>query len=250
MKPTAVLTGASRGIGAAVLESLVEDGHHCLVIGRTEPETIGAAVDFMAAELSDRATVAALPAEVMSYLERRGGPAAVLVNNAGGGYPCPADVLDPETAAAEVTLNLLAPMMLVRAVLPGMIAAGAGTIVNVASTAERPGVPYLHAYSASKSGLVAYTQSLAAEVAPKGIRANCVCPGAVATEMATTGRAELARLHGLAPGGYEAEMARRTGLDRLLDPREVAAAVRWLCSAGSGAVNGQTINVCGTLSMR
>lgn len=250
MKPTAIVTGASQGIGAAILAELVAASHHCLVIGQTRPESVCESVDFMKRDLSDRTVVANLPPDVNSYLDRRGEPAAVLVNNAGGGFPCKADDLELEIASAEVMLNLLAPMMLVRAVLPGMIASTGGTIVNIASTAERPGVPYLHAYSASKSGLVAYTQSLAAEVAPKGIRVNCVCPGGVATDMAATGRAELARLRGLPRGGYEADMSQRTGLGRLLLPEEVAAAVRWLCSEQSSAVSGQTINVCGTLSMR
>jgi NAD(P)-dependent dehydrogenase (short-subunit alcohol dehydrogenase family) len=122
-------------------------------------------------------------------------------------------------------------------------------VVNVASTAGRTGVRYLPTYSAAKAGLIAYTQSVADEHASSGVRANCVCPGAVATALATAGRAELSRRNGLDPGAYEAAMAARTGLGRLLDADEVAEVVVWLGTGVGRAVNGQTINVCGTASM-
>jgi len=173
----------------------------------------------------------------------------VLVHNAGGSSPRPIEGLQADDVERDIALNLTAAILLARAVVPGMRAAGGGAIVMVASTAGRTGVPYLHCYSAAKAGLIAFTQSLAAETAGDGIRVNCVCPGAVETRSARIGRDALAALHGLPPGEYERRMARATGLSRLLQPSEVAEAVLWLASDSASGVTGQTLNVCGVLEM-
>ncbi|MEV6927297.1 SDR family oxidoreductase [Dactylosporangium sp. NPDC051485] len=243
--PIAVLTGASSGIGAAVLHRLREAGYECLVVGLTEP----AGAEFVRHDLSDPDDAALAAAAVRRRLDERGRAAALLVNNAGGARPVAAADLDAERVGRDVTLNLTAPMLLCAAVLPGMRAAGGGAIVNVASTAGRTGVAYLPTYSAAKAGLIAYTQSLAAECAGAGIHANCVCPGAVDTGSAREGRSELSRRHGLDPGAYQQGMAGRTGLGRLLTAAEVADVVLWLGTAAGRAVNGQAVNVCGTLTM-
>ncbi|MGY0237008.1 SDR family NAD(P)-dependent oxidoreductase [Longispora urticae] len=246
MTPVAVLTGASRGIGAAVLGRLVDDGFACVVVGLSRPAA--GVAEFIRRDLSDPADVAAAAVDLRDVLAAMGRPARLLVNNAGGAFPRAGHELEPARVGADVTLNLVAPMVLASTVLVGMREAGEGSIVNVASTAGRTGVAYLHAYSAAKAGLIALTQSLAAEYADQGVQVNCVCPGAVATGSAHDGRAELSRLHGLDPADYEKGMASRTGLGRLLAADEVAEAVHWLGLRAGRAVNGQTLNVCGTLT--
>jgi NAD(P)-dependent dehydrogenase (short-subunit alcohol dehydrogenase family) len=246
MRPVAVLTGGSRGIGAAILTRLLGCGYDCLVFGLSDPGVQG--IEFVRTDLSatdDTARAAA-------YLRELGGGSravSLLVNNAGGGMPSRLDDTDGRRINRDLALNLIAPMLLASAVLPGMRAAGTGVIINVSSTAGRTGVAFLHTYSAAKAGLIAFTQSLAAECIPHGIWAYCVCPGAVATMSAANGRAELSRLHGLEPDTYQSAMERRTGLGRLIQPDEVAEVVQWLARHGGPALSGQTLNVCGTLMM-
>lgn len=246
MKPVAVLTGGSRGIGAAILTRLLGCGYYCVVIGLSDPGASG--TEFVRANLSDPDDTA----RAAVYVRELGSgnrPVSLLVNNAGSGMPSRLADTDTAQLNRDLALNLTAPMLLASAVLPGMSAAGAGTIVNVSSTAGRTGVAFLHTYSAAKAGLIAFTQSLAAECSPHGVRAYCVCPGAVATSSARHGRAELSRLHGLEPDAYESAMAQRTGLGRLVQPDEVAEIVQWLAVHGGPALSGQTLNVCGTLTM-
>lgn len=249
MTPLAVVTGGSRGIGRAIVDRLIESGCECLVIGLSEPEATAMPVTFVHRDLSDAAEVAKAANDIRRHLRERGGPASVLVNNAGGASPQPARNIHLPDVQATVTLNLVAAIELTNAVLDGMEAAGDGVVINVASTAGRSGVAYLPAYSAAKAGLIAYTQSLAAECTSRGVRAHCVCPGAVATSSACEGRDELSRLHGMEPGTYQAAMQRRTGLGRLVTPDEVADVVRWLALHAGPALSGQTLNVCGTLEM-
>ncbi|MGH3829167.1 MAG: SDR family NAD(P)-dependent oxidoreductase [Pseudonocardiaceae bacterium] len=249
MNPIAVLTGASRGIGKAILARLVSDGYECLVIGLSAPEALPGVVRFLEHDLADLVSVAAAAQAVRSHLNGLGRPATLLVNNAGGAHPRPAGGLGLDDVRADITLNLLAPMLLADAVVGGMRAASDGAIVNISSTAGRTGVAYLHTYSAAKAGLIAFTQSLAAECAADGVRVNCVCPGAVDTRSARDGRQELSRLHGQHPHAYADAMVSRTGLGRLINADEVAEVVSWLAADAGRAVNGQTINFCGTLSM-
>lgn len=248
MSPVTILTGGSTGIGAAVLTRLTEAGRRVLVLGRSAPQ-VKQDTDFLPCDLSTPDGVQAARSAVEAYLAERGAHAEVLINNAGGGLPSPAADLDAEVLQADLTLNLVAPMLLCATVLPGMRAAGRGVIVNVASTAGRRGVAYLHGYGASKAGLLNFTQSLAAEVVGEGIRVNAVCPGAARTELAETGRAQLSQLHGLDLADYQQRMAKATGLSRLLSADEVAEVVCWLAEGHDRPLTGQTINVCGTLEM-
>ncbi|WHT16222.1 SDR family NAD(P)-dependent oxidoreductase [Crossiella sp. CA-258035] len=248
MSPVTILTGGSTGIGAAVLTRLLAAGRRVLVLGRSAPQA-KQEVDFLPCDLSTEDGVADAQAAVLAYLGERETHAEVLINNAGGGLPCPAEELSAETLRADLTLNLLAPMLLCATVLPGMRAAGRGVVVNVASTAGRRGVAYLHGYGSAKAGLLNFTQSLAAEVVADGIRVNAVCPGAAHTELAETGRAQLSRLHGLELADYQQRMAKATGLSRLLSADEVAEVVCWLAEGHDRPLTGQALNVCGTLEM-
>ncbi|MEU4283595.1 SDR family NAD(P)-dependent oxidoreductase [Nocardiopsis dassonvillei] len=243
----AILTGGATGIGAAILRRLRMMNYKTLVIGLSPPAPDQ--VVFARHDLTAQEEIEGAVQDVRAFLSEHGRPADILINNAGGGMPCRAESLSAEVLANDISLNLVAPMLLSAAVLPGMKLAGRGVIVNVASTAGRTGVAYLHGYAAAKAGLLAFTQSLAIECAPDGIRVNAVCPGAVESEMAAKGRAELSQLRGLAPEIYERGMANATGLGRLLTPNEVAEVVCWVAEGSERPMTGQAINVCGTIEM-
>lgn len=243
MSDVLILTGASQGIGAQVLERAGEVGFDCIALGRRKPAGVSG---FVTVDLSEVDAVSAAARTLREMLDGDG-RRCCLVNNAGGGWPQPVAVLDQEVILAELTLNLAAPMLLSRALLPQMTAVGTGAIVNVASTAARTGVPFLSVYSAAKAGVIAFTQSLASEVADTGITVNCVCPGTVATPGAAAGRRELSALTGKQADEYERGMAARNGLGRLVDPGEVADVILWLATEAPPAVTGQALNVCGTI---
>lgn len=250
MSPVAVLTGGSRGIGAAILDRLIADGYECLVIGMSPPTGDHAnRAAFLERDLSTRGGVIAAVEDVEGHITTAGRPAELLVNNAGGGWPTPIEDLSMPVVERELCLNLTVPMLLSRAVLPGMRGAGRGSIVNVGSVAGRQGVRYLHSYGAAKAGLVAFTQSLAAEVADDGVRVNCVVPGAVDTQGARAGRREISRRLGIDADDYERAMTARNGVSRLLGPGEVADVIAWLAQPERRGLTGQAINVCGTMVM-
>lgn len=251
MTRRAIITGGSSGIGAATLDRLVGAGFDCLVIGRNAPgqTTTGPRPVHLKADLRDREQIEATCQKMVEWVEAGNGPPDVLINNAGGGLPSRTSDLSMTDVEADLNLNLIAPIMLSRSILSSMRMARAGAIVNIASTAGRTGVPFLPVYSAAKAGLIAFSQSLAAECATDGIMVNCVCPGATRTEMASYGRRELSLLAGLEGSAYEQIMASRTGLNRLIEPDEVARVVCWLALNAEPALNGQTINTSSILSM-
>jgi NAD(P)-dependent dehydrogenase (short-subunit alcohol dehydrogenase family) len=246
MTRIAVLTGGSRGIGAAILVRLLANGYDCHVIGLTPPSDTQA--HFIPADLADHAQVVAA-ADYVRELGASDQPISLLINNAGGALPAPLVAVTPADVLRDVTLNLNAPIMLTSAAIASMTSAKTGTVINIASTAGRTGVAYLHAYSAAKAGLIAFSQSAAAEHAPHGIQVICLCPGSVDTATAHAGRIALSRLHGLDPAEYEQEMASRNGMGRLIDPGEIADVVQWLVTSTNPALAGQTLNLCGTLTM-
>jgi NADP-dependent 3-hydroxy acid dehydrogenase YdfG len=212
----AVVTGASSGIGAAVARSLSRSGRHLLLIARRGdrleglalPRTMVAAVD-----VTDGDEVA----RVMGRAEEEHGPVGVLVNCAGVLHLGPFLTQSVETWRHTLDVNVLGTVNPIRAVLPGMLARGAGTIVNVSSVAGRQGFPGHTAYCASKFAVEGLSASLRREVASKGVRVVVVAPGVVDTELGRDGQ----------DAGFS---ARRTEFARSLggglDPEAVAAVIQ------------------------
>ena len=231
----AVVTGGGRGIGAAIAAALRAEGARVTITGRT-PVTIEG-MTFEAMDVADAASVRAAFARM--------GQVDILVNNAGQAGSAPFAKTDAELWQRMLDVNLSGSFHCIQAALPGMLDAGWGRIVNVASTAALTGYRYVAAYCAAKHGVIGLTRALALEVATKGVTVNAVCPGytetdivkdAVANIIAKTGRSEEQARAGLAAGNPQ---------KRLVQPEEVANAVLWLCLPQSGAMNGKAVTVDG-----
>jgi hypothetical protein len=187
----ALVTGASSGIGEAYAKRLAAEGYDLVVVARRRDrhERLAAALDVDVRPLqADLGTPEGLEAVRVAALEE---PLDLLVNNAALAHYAPFGELDPARAQELVQLNVLAPVLLTRAVLPGMVERGSGAVVNVASLLawsgewEAPHLPRRAVYAATKSFLVTFTQVLAAELAGSGVRVQVLCPGVVRTEFHT-----------------------------------------------------------------
>ena len=172
---TALVTGASRGIGPHIARELAAGGYSLVLTARSEPE-----LHAIAAELGARAVVADLtdPHDV-ERLARAAGPVDVLVNNAGGDPQREFDAMSWAENEAIFRLNVLAPMQLTHALLPGMLERGRGHVVNISSIAGRVGFPYTEAYAAAKDGLIGFTRVLRNDHAARGVSASAVVLGAI-----------------------------------------------------------------------
>lgn len=242
---TCLVTGASRGIGAAVAAALSADGHRVALLAREARslEEVRAGLPSPAlcvsADVTDRAQVEA----AVDRVEDEWGHVEVLVSNAGTGFAAPLADTSDEDWSRMLDLNLTAPFRLVRRVLPGMVEAGWGRIVVVASVVAKRGEAQVAAYTAAKHGVLGLVRAAAAEVARTGVTVNAVCPGYVDTPMTEETVAAIAGRTGRSPEESRALLARRQPIGRLIDPAEVADAVRFCL--GNGALTGQGINVDG-----
>jgi len=241
---TCLVTGASRGIGAAIAARLAADGHRVALLGR-DPAALAAVAGSLPsslvvpADVTDPAAVEAAVARV----EGEWGPVEVLVSNAGTGFAAPlVDTTDGDWARM-LELNLTAPFRLVRRVLPAMTERGWGRIVVVASVVAKRGESQVAAYTAAKHGVLGLVRAAAAEVARTGVTVNAVCPGYVDTPMTDGTVAAIAARSGRSLDEARAVLARRQPIGRLIDPAEVAEAVAF-CLV-NGAITGQGINVDG-----
>lgn len=250
----AVVTGGGRGIGAAIARELASLGARLTLMGRTQAtldgtaaslrEAAGAEVDTAVVDLTRPESIEAAFAEIKEAGEGEGG-VSILVNNAGTAASAP---LARETLAqwdAMMALNATAAFLCCRAVLPGMTKAGAGRIVNVASTAGLKGYAYVSAYCASKHALIGMTRALALETARAGITVNAVCPGYTETDMLNESVDNIISKTGRTPEEAKAALASHNPQGRLIQPEEVAGMVGWLCLPGQGSVTGQSLVIAG-----
>ena len=239
---TALVTGASRGIGAATAMALDRAGARVALSARSvealEPVADGLRHDpvILGVDLSDPDGPAELAAVATDALD---GGVDVLVNNAGvGARPALADV-DAALIDRLHAVNVRAPLLLVRALAPGMSERGRGSIISLSSVSGVRGTPRRNAYAATKGALDAMTRSLAAELGPHGIRVNSVAPGAVDTDMWA---------HNKTIPGVIGAIEAITPLGRFAQPGDIADVIVFLASDAARFVTGQLISADGGMA--
>jgi 3-oxoacyl-[acyl-carrier protein] reductase len=237
----ALVTGGSRGIGAATCQTLAARGVRVAVNGRDR-----AAIDAVVAKITaDGGTAVAAPGDVTDEsavramrdaIEHTLGPVRILAAFAGGqGAPVPTTHLGPDRWREVITSDLTSVHLTVTAFLPTMIEQGTGTIITMSSTAgRRPGGANI-AYAAAKAGVVMYTQHLANEVGRHGIRVNCLAPSAVLND----------RMRQYMSAEQLEELAAGYPLGRLGHPDDIAQAVLYLASDASSWITGVTLDLTG-----
>ncbi len=243
----ALVTGGGQGIGEAAVRALRALGMNVTLLGRRLP-VLQAVVDTDPAHLHAVAADVADPAQVaqaVASARERFGPVQVLVNNAGQALSAPFHKMDMALWRQMLDVNLTGTMVCTQAVLPDMLAAGWGRVVNVASTAGQVGYAYVSAYCAAKHGVVGLTRSLALELAAKGITVNAVCPGYTETDIVRESIERVVAKSGRTHEQALAEFVKSNPQGRLVQPEQVADAIAWLCGEGAGAVTGQSISVSG-----
>ncbi|HEV3378010.1 MAG TPA: SDR family oxidoreductase [Thermoleophilaceae bacterium] len=225
MSRRVVVTGGTRGIGAAIAARFAAAGDDVVALGRDD------------CDVTDEDSVAAVFARV--------GAVDVLVNSAGVATSAPVARTSLDEWRAQVDVNATGVFLCTRAALPGMLERGAGRIVTVASTAGVAGAPYTAAYAASKHAAVGFTRAVAAEVAGTGVTANAVCPTFVRTDLTRASVRRIVETTGRSEADAEAALAGASPLGRLLEPDEVAFAVAFLAAPEAAAINGQTLVIDG-----
>ncbi len=240
MRKSALVTGASRGIGRAVAAALAREGWPVCVNyleRRDAAEALvrdlraqGRAAMALQADVADRAAVEAMVRAASEEL----GPVELLVNNAGISRQGLFQDLDDETWERLLAVNLTGPRNAVRAVLPHMLGEKRGCIVSISSIWGLRGGSCETAYAVTKAGVIGLTRSLALELAPSGIRVNCVAPGCVETDMVRALGEETRTM-----------LAEETPLGRLGKPEEIAEAVAFLASEKAAFITGQVLTADG-----
>ena len=250
----AVVTGGGRGIGRTIAIALAREGADVVVTARSQEQIESAAAEIrelgrnavaLTADLSQRAAIAPYVQQVFSHFPK----VHILVNDAGVGSsqnPKPIVEYDDWFWDLSLFVNLTVPYLLMKAFLPNMISEGWGRVINISSAAGKKGFAYGGAYSASKHGLIGLTRSAALEVGTTGVTVNAICPGPVRTAMMLKRLEFDAKRRGTSVEELEKSLS---PIQRLLEPKEVAALAVYLCSDEAGGMTGQSLTISGGMLM-
>lgn len=245
----ALVTGGSRGIGAAIADRLARDGARLTLVARDldrVTETVArlpksAQTQAIACDVTDPAAVAT--AFVCAH--QRHGAVDILVNNAGQAASAPLRRTSDELWHRMLAVNLTGTFLCSRSAVTDMLAAGHGRVINIASTAGLRGYPYVTAYAAAKHGVIGLTRAMALELAGTPITVNAVCPGFTDTDLLQESVAQVIDTTGRSADEARAAFVRHNPQGRLIEPSEVAATVAWLCSDAAASLTGQAISLSG-----
>ncbi|WP_238366921.1 glucose 1-dehydrogenase [Mesobacterium pallidum] len=246
---TAIVTGGGQGIGRAITLRLAQEGMNVAIFDMNpdasqatvdEAASHGGTVRIYSVDISDQDAVNAAVAKS----EDEVGPTWMLVNNAGWDKPAPFLATEKDLWDKIIAINLSGPLNTHKAVLPGMVERGGGRVINIASDAARVGTSTEAVYSACKGGIIAFTKSVARELARNNILMNAVCPGPTNTPMMQTvlGEGEQAQK-------WKDAMVRGIPLRRMGEPEDYAGIVAFLGSGDAAYITGQTISVSGGMNM-
>lgn len=243
----ALVTGANRGIGAAIARALSAAGARVSLLVRdaARGEAVGASLPgpftVVIADVTDREALIGACAAAANTL----GPIDILVNNAGTAESAPLLKSDAALFERMIAMHLMAPVYASQAVLPSMLERSAGHIVNVASVAGLMGAPYITAYASAKHAMIGLTRALALEVGPRGVAVNAVCPAYTDTDLVTGAVERIVQRTGRSASEALQSILADAGQTRIVTSKEVADAVLALCTAPPGAPVGQAIVIDG-----
>jgi len=252
MSRTVVVTGGGRGIGRAIALAFAEPGAKIVITSRTlsqlqqtadQIRARGAEAFPVQMDVSDEDSVA----HGFGTLHGQVATIDVLVNNAGVGGGEVVQGSDVKRWRQTIDTNLTGMYLVSRQVLPLMN--DSGRIINLSSVLGRFGVPGYTAYCASKHGVIGFTRALALELVKRKITVNALAPGWVDTDMAALGMQQGATYAKTTFDEFKDRQISAVPIKRIIDPAEIAALVKFLCSADASAITGQTYNICGGQTM-
>ncbi len=233
--PSVLVTGASRGIGLAIVKRLAASGYTAIALARTEGPALTAAIEEAKGAIEfvpfDLSNLDAIP-EMVRELRAKSGAIWGLVNNAGLSLEGLLANNHVSQIEAAIRLNTTSPIVLTKYVVRGMMSGGGGRIVNMSSIIGSTGYNGLAVYGATKASMIGFTKSLAREVGRLGVTVNAIAPGFIETEMTA----------GMAEEGRE-QVMRRSALRRLADVEDVAAMVEFLMGDGGKNITGAVMTI-------
>jgi len=246
-----LITGGSRGIGAAISNALAALGANVTIVARNqqnlEKQRERLETEFGVTALCIKTDITNEKEVQRSFTKaaKTAGPVDILINNAGIGKSMPFHKMDLEFWKATLDLNLTGTFLCTKQVYDSMRERGYGRIINISSTVGLRGYPYIAAYTASKHAIIGLTRTLALESAKKGITVNAICPGYTDTDLVSEAVENIAATSGRDKENIKTEIENMSPLGRLITPEEVAESAAWLCLPSSASITGQAIVVAG-----
>lgn len=246
-KPHVLITGAGRGIGAAITEIFAQNGYQLSLLGRNKDILDEQVAKFgsVAQSIVCDITVPAQVAQAFATASDTFGPPTVLVNNAGAAHAAPFMKTAPSQLQSMLDVNYLGACYCIQQALPAMLENKTGRIINIGSTSSVKGYAYVSAYSAAKHAIMGLTKSLAKELSKTGVSINTVCPGFTETDIVGDAISNIMNKTGRSESEAIAELTKHNPQAKFIQPAEVAEQVYYLAAHAPQSISGQAIMVDG-----